>query len=130
MDADLPALRRRIHVLVTGASELARAAVPGDGRDRSDPYLVGANLAGSDLRGADLRGALLMTADLTGADLRLADVNGAAMLNADLRGADLSGCLFLTQSQLDSAKGDAATHLPAGLIRPAHWTAPDTESSN
>jgi uncharacterized protein YjbI with pentapeptide repeats len=47
------------------------------------------------------------------ADLELAD--------ADLRSADLSSALFLTQSQLEAARGDARTRLPAALRRPGHW---------
>jgi hypothetical protein len=40
---------------------------------------------------------------------------------ADIRGASLAGTLFLTQPQLDAAKGDAGTTVPPSLIRPAHW---------
>lgn len=121
---DVAALRDRINVLLTRASELARAEAPGRKRNHRGADLIGARLAGSDLRGASLRGALLVAADLRGADLRLADVIGADLRDADLRGADLSGCLFLTQAQLDSAKGDAATRLGPGFARPAHWLSP------
>jgi hypothetical protein len=76
---------------------------------------------GADLRAADLRGASLLGADLRGADLRGADLTGADLRAADLSGADLSGALFVVQAQLDAARGDAATRLPAGLTRPAHW---------
>ncbi len=76
---------------------------------------------GRDLRRADLRGALLVGADLRGADLRDADLIGADVRGADLSGADLRGALFLVQAQLDAARGDAATRLPAGLSRPGHW---------
>jgi uncharacterized protein YjbI with pentapeptide repeats len=41
---------------------------------------------------------------------------------ADLSGADLTESIFLTQSQLDAAKGDADTKLPTSLTRPAHWS--------
>jgi uncharacterized protein YjbI with pentapeptide repeats len=68
-----------------------------------------------------LRGALLIGADLRGADLHTADLLGADLRGADLSGADLTGSLFLLQSQVDTARGDAATHLPAGRIRPPHW---------
>ncbi len=83
--------------------------------------LVGAGLAGADLRGAELTGRLLLGADLRRADLRGADLRGADLRGADLGGADLRGALFLTQSQLDSARGDAATILPDERSRPAHW---------
>jgi uncharacterized protein YjbI with pentapeptide repeats len=68
-----------------------------------------------------LRGAYLIGADLRGADLRVADLIGADFRNADIRGADLTGSIFLTQSQLDAAKGDIDTMLPTALTRPRHW---------
>jgi len=68
-----------------------------------------------------LRGAYLIGADLRGADLRLADVIGVDFRGADIRGADLTESIFLIQSQLDSAKGDARTRLPPSAVRPTHW---------
>ncbi|WP_276356140.1 pentapeptide repeat-containing protein [Cohnella caldifontis] len=82
---------------------------------------IGAKLAGADLRGADLKGACLIAADLRNADLRFADLLGADLRDADLGGADLTGALFLTQPQLQSAKGDARTRLPDTLTLPDHW---------
>ena len=84
--------------------------------------LVGAALRNADLTGANLRGAYLIAADLTGADLRSADLIGADLRDADLSGADLSSTLFLTQPQVNAARGDAATKLPPSLARPGHWT--------
>ncbi len=120
---DVPALRAEVNVLLLRASELARAEVGGSGRrrDHRGADLIGAKLRGADLRGANLRGAYLIGADLRGADLRNADVIGVDFRDADLRGAMLTGALFLVQSQLDAAVGDAATVLPPTLARPAHW---------
>jgi hypothetical protein len=125
---DVAAQRDRVNPLLVRASELARAGVAGAGVTRagvdgraSRTDLIGANLRGADLRGADLRGAYLIGADLRRADLRLADVTGADLRGARLGGADLSRTLFLTQAQLEAATGDAATRLPAGRARPAHW---------
>ncbi len=113
--------RERVNRLLQSASVLARAATPGPALDRRGADLVGADLAAVDLRGADLRGALLVGADLRGADLALADLTGADLRGADLTGADLGGALFLVQSQLESARGNAATSLPPTVSRPAHW---------
>ncbi|MFF8638033.1 pentapeptide repeat-containing protein [Streptomyces pilosus] len=118
---DVPALRGEVNPLLLRAGELARAHVPGPRKNHRGADLVGAKLSGAALRGASLRGALLVAADLSGADLRDADLIGADLRDADLGGADLTGALFLTQAQLDSARGDAATVLPAALSRPAHW---------
>ena len=51
----------------------------------------------------------------------MADLIGADFADADLRGANLTESLFLTQSQLDAAKGDNDTKLPPPLTRPTHW---------
>ncbi|MDQ8702470.1 pentapeptide repeat-containing protein [Streptomyces sp. LHD-70] len=85
--------------------------------------LIGARFRQADLRGANLRGALLIAADLAGADLRTADVIGADLRDADLSGADLRGALFLTQAQVNAARGDEHTQLPDTVTRPGHWTA-------
>ena len=83
--------------------------------------LVGRDLRGRDVRHADLRGVLLVAADLRGMDLGVCDLLGADLRDADLSGADLSDVVFLTQPQLNAARGDTVTRLPAGLSRPPHW---------
>lgn len=118
---DVDALRGEVNELLLRASELVRARTPGRKRNHRGADLIGARLTGADLRGASLRGALLIAADLTGADLRGADLIGADLRDAALAGADLTGSIFVTQAQLNAARGDAATRLPDGLSRPAHW---------
>ncbi|MFH8798531.1 pentapeptide repeat-containing protein [Streptomyces sp. NPDC017936] len=120
---DVPAHRRDVNVLLLKVSELARAGRSGRGKDRRNADLMGARLRGADLRAADLRGAYLIAADLTGADLRGADLIGADLRDADLTDADLTGAFFLTQPQVDAARGSAGTRLPESVTRPAHWTA-------
>jgi uncharacterized protein YjbI with pentapeptide repeats len=121
IEVNVGAHRERIAELLLGVSELVRAEYPGVDHRGAD--LMGANLAGADLRGANLRGAYLIAANLRGADLRAADVIGADLRDADLGGANLTGAIFLTQSQLTAARGDAATVVPEGFTRPAHWSA-------
>jgi hypothetical protein len=126
---DVAPYREAANALLARVSERVRAEaaarVPehpaGSRRIRSGGDLLGARLAGADLRGADLRGACLIAADLTRADLGGADVIGADLRDADLGGADLSEALFLTQMQVDAARGDRETRLPLSLHRPAHW---------
>nr|WP_253854999.1 hypothetical protein [Prauserella alba] len=43
------------------------------------------------------------------------------MRGADLSGAALAETVFLTQAQLDAARGDAATRLPGWARAPSHW---------
>lgn len=87
--------------------------------------LIGKDLRKADLRRANLRGAYLIAADLRAVDLSFADLIGADFRDTDIRGANLSKSLFLTQGQINSARGDEKTRLPASLIRPAHWPPSD-----
>jgi uncharacterized protein YjbI with pentapeptide repeats len=119
---DVAAYRALINPLLVRASDLVRAGASGRPKDRRGADLIGAHLKQADLRGANLRGAYLIGADLRGADLTLADLMGADLRAADLRGADLEGCIFLIQSQLDAARGDDQTQVPASLHRPAQWS--------
>ncbi|MEV1023799.1 pentapeptide repeat-containing protein [Streptomyces sp. NPDC050264] len=123
LTTDVPAIRGDVNTLLLKASDLVRAEVPGRKKNHRGADLVGARLRDANLRGAALRGALLIAADLTGADLRFADLIGADLRDARLDGADLTGSIFLTQAQLNAARGDHATKLPPGLTRPAHWAA-------
>ncbi|MFH7340127.1 pentapeptide repeat-containing protein [Streptomyces sp. KHY 26] len=125
---DVAAHRQEVNVLLLRTSELVRAGAAGRGtgksgkaKDRRGADLMGARLRGADLRGATLRGAYLIAADLTGADLRDADLIGADLRDADLSDADLTGAFFLTQPQVNAARGNAGTKLPAALGRPTHW---------
>ena len=93
----------------------------GDGPSYAGHDLVGRDLRDNDLARADLRGALLIAADLRGSTLDRTDLLGADLRDADVSGADLATVLFLTQPQLNSARGDASTVLPDGLRRPAAW---------
>ncbi len=119
---DVAAHRHDVSALLRRASELSRADSGRTQQDHQAADLIGADLRGADLSGANLRGAYLIGADLRGADLRGADLIGADLRGADLRGADLSEAIFLTQSQLASANGDAGTRVPPALFRPGHWT--------
>jgi len=118
---DVEARHRQVNEVLRRVSEHVRERA-----GRRGPDLGGADLAGRDLRtaelaGASLRGALLIGADLRGTDLSWADLTGADLRGANLAGADLAESLFLGQQQLDSARGDSRTTLPATLDRPRHW---------
>ena len=112
-------LHERVGGLLADASGRVRRRWPA-AQDRSRADLAGRRLRG-DHRGWSFRGALLIRADLRGAHLDDADLLGTDLRDADVRGCDLSTTLFLTQPQVNAARGDTATRLPAGLSRPGHW---------
>ncbi|NIH80513.1 pentapeptide repeat-containing protein [Amycolatopsis viridis] len=116
---DVTAHRDKVNGLLLQASELTRGK---RGKNRRGADLIGAKLRGADLRAANLRGAYLIGSDLRRADLRQADLIGADLRGANLAGADLTASLFLTQAQVNAARGDATTRLPEGLAHPPHWS--------
>jgi hypothetical protein len=116
---DVGSYRREVGELLGRVSDVVRAN--GRGPDLAGRDLMGRDLRRRDLRGASLRGAYLIGADLRGVDLATADLLGADLRAVDVRGAELGGCLFLTQPQLEAARGDAATVISSAVRRPAHW---------
>ncbi|AET69075.1 putative low-complexity protein [Desulfosporosinus orientis DSM 765] len=129
LELDVPLLRAEVNTVLLKTSELVRKAVRSKqqtSQRRQKNFKRGADLMAADLRtydlrGANLRGACLIAADLRGTDLWGADLIGADFRDTDLRGADLSQSLFLTQGQINAARGDKSTKLPLALSRPAFW---------
>ncbi len=141
--------REQDHQLNLAATDLRRADLPEthlEGANLREAHLQGANfwhahlehayldnahleeaqlfdthLEGTHLSGARLEGAFLLYAHLEGAYLFDAYLEGTHLENAHLKGV-----LGLTQEQLDKARGNSVTALPAHLERPSHWPAKTT----
>lgn len=121
LDVDVDEQHSRVGALLGDVSLHVRSA-----GGRTGPDLGGADLMGRDLRRrplarASLRGAYLIACDLREVVLEATDLLGADLRDTDVRGADLSHTLFLTQMQVNAARGDASTSLPVDLDRPEHW---------
>lgn len=114
--ADLDEVRSRVSPVLKEAA----VRLHGPGR-RMPEDLAGADLRLEQLARADLRGSLLIAADLRGVDLAGADLLGTDLRDADVRGARLADAWFLSQAQLNTTRGDAATTVPDRLRRPGHW---------
>lgn len=115
--------RTKVNVLLKSTSELVRSKshrkkIKTDFH-RTDYF--GRDLRKTDLKCADLRGACLIAANLSKNDLSFADLIGADLRDADIREANLKNSIFLTQAQINSAKGDSKTKLPEMILRPLHW---------
>jgi uncharacterized protein YjbI with pentapeptide repeats len=125
--SDVERIRAEVRQTLIEVSEEARGGyTAGAEADISQDLHPSADLVGRDLRsiclcGADLRGDEVGAADLRRGDLAGVDLLGADLRDARLEGADLSNALFLTQLQIDAARGDGATVLPTALKRPQHW---------
>lgn len=127
LSLDLQELHAQVRTLLIEVSEEVRASYFAAGDDHLVSELkAGADLMGRALRsrrlcGADLRGAYLIAADLRDSDLAGVDLLGADLRDARLEGADLSKALYVTQPQLNAARGSHATLLPPDMAVPSHW---------
>ncbi|WP_091482053.1 pentapeptide repeat-containing protein [Gracilibacillus orientalis] len=122
LEIDIAEHRMNVNVLLKETSKLYRNGMMNKGKKINDNTdLIAANLKGLDLQGEDFRGKLLIAANLSDSDLRKTDFIGADLRDAQLYRANLTGALFLTQSQLNSAKGDMYTKIPSYLEKPSHW---------
>jgi uncharacterized protein YjbI with pentapeptide repeats len=124
---DVDSLHFRVRTILVSVSEEVRGGYFAAGTDQDAALKPGADLAGANLMarklcGAGLRGSCLIAVDLRGSDLSAADLLGTDLRDAQLDGADLSAALFVTQPQINSARGSSRTLLPPGLSVPQHWS--------
>lgn len=82
---------------------------------------MGKNMKRKKLAGKDFSMSLLIAADLEQAILHGANFLGADMRDSNICNTDLSNCLFLTQIQINTAKGNNNTILPPYLHKPLIW---------
>lgn len=75
----------------------------------------------ADLSGTDFSMAILIAANLKGCNLNKANFLGADIRDANICNADLSSSVFLTQMQINSAKGNSNTKLPSRIVKPLFW---------
>jgi len=129
IELDVEAHRIHVNALLLQTSELVRTKFRGGQktplkRNKTSARgldFFGADIRKTNLRGANLRGACLIAADIRGADLSGADLIGADMRDANISGTNLIDSIFLTQAQINTAKGDSGTKLPISLVRPKYW---------
>ncbi|MGE6630521.1 pentapeptide repeat-containing protein [Bacillus sp. NPDC077027] len=129
LSLDLVMYRFSLNELLTSASDFVRRntidKMPSLRKSKEFNHAradwMGKQLKGKDLRATDFRGAYLIAADMRNTDLRAVNFIGADLRDVNFSGADLSTSMFLTQMQINSAKGDVKTTLPSHIHRPSHW---------
>lgn len=120
---DIESHRDKVNVFIRQVSESVRKKVYNFKKITNErKNFISAKLSKQILRGADFRGALLIAADLKNADLSYADFIGSDVRDCNVRGADLSKSIFLTQSQINTMRGDKNTKIPKFLKYPNEWT--------
>jgi uncharacterized protein YjbI with pentapeptide repeats len=110
--------RRNVNRLLKKVSKMMALGHSDSKRSRD---FLGKDFAGANLDGRDLSMSLLIAANLEGCNLRGANFLGADLRDARVADTDLTECIFLTQMQVNSAKGNTDTKLPPHLSRPVTW---------
>lgn len=129
LNLDLESYRDKVNIYLKATSETIRKKFKissSKSLSTSKKQIQGKNFLGKDLTkynpcGADFRGALLIASNLSYSDLSGADFIGADLRDTDLSSSDLSRSIFLTQAQINSAKGNLKTKLPPMIVRPSYW---------
>ncbi|MEG1478892.1 MAG: pentapeptide repeat-containing protein [Clostridiales bacterium] len=89
--------------------------------DHENKDFLGKNFKGANLDGKDFSMALLIAANFEGCSLIGANFLGADMRDVNIKNTDLTKAMFLTQMQINTAKGNANTKLPPNICRPIFW---------
>lgn len=119
---DTGTYRTSVNKVLRKVSELVQLRVNGKVEEKHTTDFLGKNLKRANLVGKDFSMSLLIAADLESCDLFGANFIGADLRDTNLKNNDLSQSIFLTQMQINSAKGNRATKLPTSLCYPLTWT--------
>ena len=120
LSLDLEEYRHRANQILKQVCKLLQQSI------RSESKKVPANFLGGNFRGLDMSGADLSIKLLIAANFEKSLFKGTIFLGADTRDtnfsdADLSEAVFLTQGQVNAAKGNRNTKLPYQLDYPPTW---------
>lgn len=120
---DIEEYRVRVNKLLkrTGALVCSLIYKSTDSRKAMDYF--GKNFKKAVLDGKDFSMALLIAANLEECSLYGTNFLGADLRDTNIRNTDLSNSIFLTQVQINAAKGNDGTKLPPGLVYPTSWQA-------
>lgn len=121
MRLNVEAYRIRVNQVLKKAGELVRLSYNCVPAKLSNVDCMGRNFKRADLSGQDYSMTLMIAANLEGCKLEGTNFLGADLRDTNIRNTDLSQSIFLTQGQLNAAKGNRSTKLPKTLVYPALW---------
>lgn len=118
---DVGDYRTQVNQMLKKTGELILAAASKAGAGSRTADYIGKNFKKANLDAADFSMCLLIAANLERCSLRAANFLGADLRDANISDADLSESVFLTQQQINTAKGSSGTKLPPMLTTPPTW---------
>lgn len=90
-------------------------------KNQSSKDFFGKSLKGKNMSGWDLSTKLLIGADFSSGNFKGTIFLGADTRDTNFSGADLSDAVFLTQGQINAARGNRNTKIPDYLYYPITW---------
>ena len=118
INTDMGNYKMNVSQLLKNVSGTIANNAPGNKQNKD---FLGKDFKHLNLNNRDFSMSLLIAANREGCSLHKANFLGADMRDANIRNTDLSKSLFLTQMQINTAKGNANTKLPTNLSYPATW---------
>lgn len=120
LSADMDKYRDRVNVYLKKASSLMKDH-HGFNNKKCPRDFMGKNYKNKDITGFDLSTKLLIAADFQNCDFSGVNLLGADTRDTNFSGGDLREAVFLTQGQINAARGDRNTRLPQHLSYPVTW---------
>lgn len=117
---DMENYRDRVNILLKQVCSLLQKSLCSEHKKCPSDFL-GRNFKDKDMRGLDLSTKLLIAANFNNCVFHGTNFLGADTRDADFSNADLRDAVFLSQGQINSAKGNRNTKLPQYLDYPVTW---------
>lgn len=117
---DIENYRSRANVILKQVCSLLQKSL-GCQKKKCPSDFLGRNFKNKDMRGLDLSTKLLIAANFNNCIFHGTIFLGADTRDADFSNADLREAVFLSQGQINSAKGNRKTKLPGHLDYPITW---------
>ena len=112
--------RKQVNECLKKVSNLIKISA-NHNKDEHEENFIGKRYKGKNFDGKDFSMSLMIAASFEGCSFHGANFLGADTRDTNFSSADLSEAVFLTQGQVDSAKGNSDTKLPGRLCRPVSW---------
>ena len=120
LNIDVESYRNRVNIILKQVCTSIRKCLKNNDNRRLTDFL-GRSFKKKDMSGLDLSMKLLIATNFDSCIFDGTIFLGADTRDADFSNADLSESVFLTQGQINSAKGNRSTKLPKHLDYPITW---------
>lgn len=117
---DIDKYKKRVNECLRNVNNLIRVNYNHNKEEHKTNFL-GKRFKEKNFNGMDFTMSLLIATNFKGCSFNGANFLGADTRDTNFSSADLSEAVFLTQGQVNSAKGNLDTKLPRYLCRPITW---------